>query len=198
MLIDIFRSAKRYWHIEILGGLDKPFKWRRLFLKCHKINRYRYLFWFRLAYAMHQQDSKFWRRRGKLLNERISRQFNVEIMLGASIGEGLWIAHPNGIVITSHAIIGKDFRIWQNCTLGIKGQREFAALRIGDGVRVHAHACIISDDLELGDNVIIGAGAFVNKSVPSNHMYITKSVGEMKRYDPQSMGRLQNQTKKGG
>ena len=58
--------------------------------------------------------------------------------------------------------------------------------------------CISADDLELGDNVIIGAGAFVNKSVPSNHMYITKSVGEMKRYDPQSMGRLQNQTKKGG
>ena len=81
MLLDIFRSAKRYWHIEILGGLDKPFRWRRLYQKCQRINRYRYLFWFRLAYAMHQQDSKFWRRRGKLLNERISRQFNVEIML---------------------------------------------------------------------------------------------------------------------
>ncbi|WP_458131068.1 serine acetyltransferase [Pseudomonas sp. R3-41] len=192
MLLDIFRSAKRYWHIEILGGLDKPFRWRRLYQKCQRINRYRYLFWFRLAYAMHQQDSKFWRRRGKLLNERISRQFNVEIMLGATVGEGLWIAHPNGIVITSHAIIGKNFKIWQNCTLGIKGQSDAAVLRIGDGVRIHAHACIIADHLELGDNVIIGAGAFVNKSIPANHLYITRSVGEMKEYDPTSMGRLQD------
>ena len=44
----------------------------------------------------------------------------------------------------------------------------------------------------IGDNVIIGAGAFVNKSIPANHLYITRSVGEMKAYDPQSMGRLQS------
>lgn len=86
----------------------------------------------------------------------------------------------------------KNFKIWQNCTLGIKGQSDTAVLRIGDGVRIHAHACIIADHLELGDNVIIGAGAFVNKSIPANHLYITRSVGEMKEYDPVSMGRLQD------
>ena len=32
MLVEIFRTAKRYWHIELLGGTDKRFTWRRLLL----------------------------------------------------------------------------------------------------------------------------------------------------------------------
>lgn len=191
MPASIFSAAKRYWHIEIIGGLDKPFSWKRLIQKCRRSNRYRYIFWFRLAYVLHAQGNKFWKRRGKLLNEKISRQFNVEIMLGAIIGEGLWIAHPTGIVITSHAEIGKNFKIWQNCTIGIKGQRDDIQLIIGDGVRVHAHSCIISDDLKLGNDVVVGAGSFINKSVPAGHVVFNPRTEEVREYDVKLMGRLQ-------
>lgn len=191
MLADIFRVAKRYWHIEIIGSLDKPFKWKRIIQKCRRNNRYRYIFWYRLAYAMNQSDSKFWRRRAKLLNEKTSRMFNVEIMMGAEVGEGLWIAHPTGIVITSHAKIGKNFKIWQNCTIGIKGQQDDIRLVIGDNVRVHAHACIISDDLELGDNAVVGAGTFLNKSVPAGHVVFNPAPQVIREYDAAAMGRLQ-------
>ncbi|CAG8871227.1 hypothetical protein PS627_04358 [Pseudomonas fluorescens] len=188
----ILSAAKRYWHIEIIGSLDKPFSWKKIFQKCRQSNRYRYIFWYRLAYVLHAQGNKFWRRRGKLLNEKISRKFNVEIMMGATVGEGLWIAHPTGIVITSHAYIGKNFKIWQNCTIGIKGQHDNVVLVIGDGVRVHAHSCIISDNLTLGDNVVVGAGSFLNKSVPSGHVAFNARTSIVREYDVNSMGRLQH------
>lgn len=191
MTASMLGAAKRYWHIEIIGGLDKPFSWRRVFQKCRRSNRYRYIFWYRLAYVLHAQGGKFWKRRGKLLNEKISREFNVEIMLGATMGEGLWIAHPTGIVITSHAEVGKDFKIWQNCTIGIKGQSDDVKLVIGDGVRVHAHSCIISDNLELGDNVVVGAGSFINKSVPAGHVVFNSRVVKVQECDVSSMGRFQ-------
>ncbi|WP_347901965.1 serine acetyltransferase [Pseudomonas purpurea] len=187
----MFSAAKRYWHIEIIGSLDKPFSWKRLFQKCRRYSRYRYVFWFRVAYVLNEQGNKFWRRRGKLLNEKLSREYNVEIMLGATIGEGLWIAHPNGIVITSHAQIGKNFKIWQNSTIGIKGLCNDVKLLIGDGVRVHAHACIISDDLQLGDGAIIGAGTFLDKSVAAGHVAFNRRTTDVREYDTTSMGRLQ-------
>jgi serine acetyltransferase len=190
-VIDLLKSAMRFWHVEILGGLNKPFSWRRLYGKCKRSNRDSYLFWFRLAYVLKTSRSKFWRRRAKLLNEKISRQYNVEIMLGAQIDEGLWIAHLSGIVITCHAVIGKDFRIWQGCTIGVKGNAEKVRLIIGDGVRIQAHSCVISDDIELGDNVVVGACSFVNKSIPSNTVFFNKRVGESLPYDPDRLGRLQ-------
>ncbi|KPB74331.1 serine acetyltransferase [Pseudomonas cannabina] len=190
-MIGLLKQAMRFWHIEILGGLDKPFSWKRLYLKCRRSNRSSYLLWFRMAYVFNTSKSKFWRRRAKLLNEKISRTYNVEIMLGAEIGEGLWIAHLSGIVITCYAVIGKDFRIWQGCTIGVKGNADTVRLIIGDGVRVQAHACIISDDIQLGDNVVVGACSFVNKSIPSNTVFYNRRVSESIPYDENQLGRLQ-------
>lgn len=190
-MIELVKVAMRYWHIEVLGGLNKTFSWRRLYVKCRRSNRSRYLFWFRLAYVLNTSRSKFWRRRAKMLNEKLSRQYNVEIMLGAKIDEGLWIAHLSGIVITSYAVIGKDFRIWQGSTIGVKGNAEQVRLVIGDGVRIQAHACIISDDIQIGNNVVVGACTFVNKTIPSNTVYFNRRVGESFPYDQKLLGRLQ-------
>jgi serine O-acetyltransferase len=187
----ILREAKVYWHAEILGGPQKPFKWTRLRQKCKRNNRDLYLFWFRLAYAMHEHGNSFWRRRAKLLNEKVSRRFGVEIMLGAHIGLGLRINHPTAIVITSHARIGRDFRVWQNTSIGIKGAAEQVRIVLGDSVRLSAHSCIIGDDIEIGDNVVIGAGSLVTKSVPANHVFYNERTDVVREYDPARMGRLQ-------
>lgn len=169
-----FQQLKRYWCIEILGSAERRFSWRRVRQKCKRSNRYAYVFWYRLAYVMHMSRSEFWRRRAKLLNERVSRRFNVEIMLGAEVGEGLWIGHPTGIVISGYAVIGRNFRIWQNCTVGIKGGDGEKTIRIGDNVKLAAHSCIIGDDIRIGNNVSFGAMSFVNKDVPDDSVYITR------------------------
>ncbi len=109
-----------------------------------------------------------------LLNERLSRRYNVEIMLGAEVGEGLRIGHPNSIVISGFAVIGKNFQIWQNSTVGIKGGSGEKRICIGDNVSVAAHSCIIGNDICIGNNVTIGAMSFVNRDVPSDTLYVTK------------------------
>lgn len=173
-----WQQLKRYWCIEILGDEQRAFSWRRVRQKCKRSNRYAYVFWYRVAYVMNQSQSQFWRRRAKLLNERISRRYNVEIMLGAEVGEGLWIGHPTGIVISGYAEIGRNFRIWQNCTVGIKGGEGEKRIRIGDNVRLAAHSCVIGDQISIGDNVSFGAMSFVNKDVPSDCTYITRKASE--------------------
>lgn len=179
-LFTAIRQLRRFWCIEILGDEHRKFSFWRIRQKCKRSNRYAYVFWYRIAYVMYQSRSQFWRRRAKLLNERISRRYNVEIMLGAVVEEGLWIGHPTGIVISGYAVIGRDFRIWQNCTIGIKGGSGEKCIRIGDGVRVAAHSCVIGDQITIGNNVSVGAMSFVNKDVPSGSTFITRKVSEVK------------------
>lgn len=174
--MSMLRSMKRYWCVEILGGSQKEFSWRRLRQKYKRSNRYAYLFWFRIAYVLHAEGGRFWKRRAKMLNERISRKYNVEIMLGATVGEGLWIAHPSGIVISAYSRIGRNFKVWQGCTIGIKGGEGEKAILIGNNVSLCVNSCIIGDNISVADNVTIGAMTLVNKDVSRPGTYINKRV----------------------
>jgi|RifCSPhighO2_12_1023870.scaffolds.fasta_scaffold09874_4 serine acetyltransferase len=167
-----FAQLKRYWHIELLGGAHKRFSWRRLLAKYRQRSRYRYLFWYRFAQFLHQSDSKFWRNRARRLSDRLSERFGIEIPLDTQIGEGLFIPHPVGIVITRKAVIGRNFSIFQNCTIGQKHD-EGGPIVIGDNVSVGANACIIGDNLRIGDDVTIAAASFVNKDIPDRHTHIS-------------------------
>lgn len=182
-LAQAWGQLKRYWTVEILRDEQRSFSFRRVRQKCKRSNRYAYVFWYRIAYVMHQSGSNFWRRRAKLLNERISRRYGVEIMLGARVGEGLWIGHPVGIVISGYSTIGRNFRVWQNCTVGIKGGDGQKNITIGDNVRLAAHSCIIGDNVSIGDDVTFGAMSFVNKDVPSGCTYITQKLSSVMKAD---------------
>ena len=103
-----FEQLKRYWHIELLGGTHKRFTWRRLREKYRQRSRYRYLFWFRFAQYLHSSRFGILRKRAQRLGDSIAERFGIEIALGAQIGEGLFIPHPVGIVITRKAVIGKN------------------------------------------------------------------------------------------
>ncbi|WP_404438362.1 serine acetyltransferase [Stutzerimonas chloritidismutans] len=177
--MSMLAEMKSYWLAEILGGSDEKFSWYRLRKKCKRSNRSAYLFWYRLAYVLHSRGNAFWRRRAKSLNERISRRYNVEIMMGAVVGEGLWIAHPSGIVVSAYAVIGKNFKIWQNCTIGIKGKSGNKKICIGDNVKLCAHSCIIGDHVEIVSGVTIGAMSFVNTSLRSPGVYVTKKNSQL-------------------
>ncbi|TVT68557.1 serine acetyltransferase [Stutzerimonas stutzeri] len=177
-MMSMFNSMKRYWCLEILGASQKEFSWRRLRQKYKRSNRYAYLFWFRLAYVLHAEGGRFWKRRAKMLNERISRKYNVEIMLGATVGEGLWIAHPSGIVINAYARIGKNFKVWQGCTVGIKGGTGEKSIHIGDNVSLCVNSCVIGDVISISDNVVVGAMTLVNKDIPKPGTYVNKRVLE--------------------
>lgn len=83
----------------------------------------------------------------------------------SKIGKGLILRHSFSTIVFPESM-GEDCQIWQNVTIGRahdKGRRP----RIGNNVKICAGAVVIGD-IEIGDNVIIGANAVVTKSIPAN------------------------------
>lgn len=93
-----------------------------------------------------------------------------DIAVDASIGEGLVLYHPNGVVIGPGAVLGSRVVLQQGVTVGgLGGPRREGAVttRVGDRVFVGAGARIIGA-LEVGADTVVGANAVVTKSVPAN------------------------------
>lgn len=83
----------------------------------------------------------------------------------SKIGKGLILQHAFSTIIFPDSM-GENCQVWQNVTIGRahdKGRRP----RIGNNVKICAGAVVIGD-IEIGDNVTIGANAVVTKSIPSN------------------------------
>lgn len=81
------------------------------------------------------------------------------------VGPGFFLGHPRGLVVNPDTKIGSYCSIIQRVTLG--GPK----IVIGDHVEICAGAQLISNQrgrgmLNIGSNVIIGAGALVLKDVP--------------------------------
>lgn len=97
----------------------------------------------------------------KYFEYKLLKKFNCQISCYSTIGYGLWIPHPVGIVIGSGVCIGKNLTIYQNVTVG---QNMGKYPHIGNDVIIYPGAKIIGD-VVIGDNAIIGANAVVNHNV---------------------------------
>lgn len=89
-----------------------------------------------------------------------------EIDLGARIGGGLLLVHPNGIVIHPKAVIGPNCLLFQQVTLGVVEGRA-GAPELGTHVDVGAGARILGP-VKIGDHARIGANAVVLCDVPAH------------------------------
>jgi serine O-acetyltransferase len=87
-----------------------------------------------------------------------------EIGLNSTIGGGLLIPHPNGIVIHPQAKIGVNCLILQQVTIGVGFGPGVAV--IGGHVDISAGAKIIGP-VEIGDHALIGANTVVITNVPA-------------------------------
>jgi serine O-acetyltransferase len=90
----------------------------------------------------------------------------IEIHPGATIGHSVFIDHGMGVVIGETAIIGNYVLIYQGVTLGGTG-KEIGKRHptLGDQVVVGAGAKVLGN-IEIGNNVRIGAGSVVLRHVP--------------------------------
>jgi serine O-acetyltransferase len=109
--------------------------------------------------------------RTKLLSKRLKRLFSYpnyqcKIFGNTQIEGGLSCFHPFATVINAK-MIGKNFEFRNGLTIGNKNNDNSLLPSIGNNVTVGANVCIIGK-INIGHNVVIGAGSVVVKNVPDN------------------------------
>ena len=86
--------------------------------------------------------------------------------LGTSIGGGLLLTHPNGVVVNSAAEIGPNCLLFHQVTLGTGGPKP-GAPKLSGHVDVGAGAKVLGG-VRIGDHARIGANAVVLDDVPAH------------------------------
>lgn len=92
-----------------------------------------------------------------------------DIPLTATLGEGLLLPHPNGVVMHPEVALGPDCLVMQQVTLGTDGHS--GVPRLGLHVDVGAGAKVIGG-VTIGDFAVIGANAVVVRDVPAWHVAV--------------------------
>ena len=110
---------------------------------------------------------------------RLSRKYGIQIHPSTKIGYGLFIGHGVGIIINVGTTIGNNCNVSQFLSIGTNNKK---AARIGDNVYIGPHVSIVGD-VNIGNDVLIGAGSVVIKDIPSNSTAVgcpAKVIGENK------------------
>lgn len=95
----------------------------------------------------------------------------------ATVGPGLRLYHPTGVVIGPDVVIGSDCQVQQGVTLGAareRGRRPDGVLDspvVGDRVRVGSGAKVLGP-IGLGDDVVVGANAVVVRSAEAKSLCV--------------------------
>lgn len=99
-------------------------------------------------------------------------RYGFEISNLASIGKGFYIGHRGSIVINPNTKIGDNFSITSGVTIGQenRGKRKGTPI-IGNKVWIGANAILVGK-IQIGNNVLIAPGTFVNFDVPDNSVVI--------------------------
>lgn len=120
---------------------------------------------YRLAHKLYNRRMYFLAR---YVSQRAARRTGIEIHPGATIGEGLFIDHGNGVIIGETTIIGNNVTLYQGVTLGGTGKEQGKRHpTICDNVMISAGAKVLGS-FTVGENSKIGAGSVVLEEVPPN------------------------------
>lgn len=140
------------------------------------------------ALQAHRVAHELWRqRRSSLayhLQSQVSKELQVDIHPGATIGPGAFLDHATGVVIGETATIGKNVSMLQQVTLGGSGSKHGVRHpQIGDGVLIGAGATILGA-VSIGDGVQIGACSLVLENIPPQSTVVGVPAKVIKRNDP--------------
>jgi len=120
-----------------------------------------YMVWFRIT-------QRFPNILTKMILRRKMIKYGIEIYHTTEIGEGFYIGHFGGIVVNPLVKIGKNCNISHEVTLGLGITEDNRGVpTIGDSVFMGQGAKIFGD-IDIGNNVAIGANSIVTKSFGDN------------------------------
>lgn len=123
-----------------------------------KNNGFRYSFWLRLCHF----KSILYPIALMRLN-RLSTLYGVQIPPLTEIGYGFYMGHCVSIVVNEGTVFGNNCNISQFLSIGTNKNTPAV---IGDNVYIGPHVCIV-EDVRVGSDSLIAAGAVVVKDVPS-------------------------------
>lgn len=132
---------------------------------------------YRIAHAIYVMEiSNFVKK--PLLITMVTWQYFVEwfttikIPYTCKIGEGLYIGHPNNVILNGKVELGKYCNISQGVTIGVSGRGLNRGVpKIGNFVYFGANS-VVAGKIEIGDESIISANSLVNLDAPKNSLLI--------------------------
>ena len=99
---------------------------------------------------------------------KLKYRYGYDIPAETEIGNGFYIGHIGGIVISGKAIIGKNCNISQGVTIGFSSRGTKKGYpTIGNNVYIGPGAIIIGN-INIGDDVAIGANAVVLNDIANS------------------------------
>lgn len=99
---------------------------------------------------------------------RLNIKYGFEISNEVKIGQGFKIDHRGSIIINPNAVLGKNVNITSGVLIGQqnRGNKKGSPM-IGDNVWIGANTSIVGK-VNIGNNVMVAPGSFINFYVPSN------------------------------
>ena len=131
------------------------------FFKAYVTSRgFRYSFWLRLC----SSENYIVRIIARYKHRKYGWKFGIDIPHTTKIGKGLYLGHGIGVVINHTTTIGPNCNISHFVSIGSTRNR---AARIGSNVYIGPNVSII-EDVQIEDNVTIGAGSVVLHNASAN------------------------------
>jgi serine O-acetyltransferase len=97
-------------------------------------------------------------------------KYGYEILYPTKIGKGFYIGHLGGIAVNPNTIIGENVNISKGVTIGQSNRgKTMGTPTIGNNVWIGANSIIVGK-INIGNNVLIAPGAYVNFDVPDNSL----------------------------
>lgn len=100
---------------------------------------------------------------GRIARTLLISGYSCDVSAGATIRGALHLPHPIGIVMGAGVRVYGDATIFQHVTLGANGKGQYP--EIHHDVRIFPHAVVVGD-VAVGEGARVGAGSFVEMSVP--------------------------------
>jgi serine O-acetyltransferase len=118
---------------------------------------------FRISNCLYRHQLNVLSKAVSLVNQIL---FGCDLARAAKIEGGLYLPHPNGVVVGEFVRIGKNCIIHQGVTLGARGEdHELANPVLGDEIEIGTGAKILGK-LVIGSFARIGANAVVLADIP--------------------------------
>ena len=159
-MFDLFLQDARRWVVQGQINPHAKLSFRTLLSLLYWHMPLRALAWFRFGSWCKHKNIRFL---PGFIQHYIYRHYGIELVIGADIGGGLYVAHPIGTVISAKRM-GQNCSIVAAVTIGMRNEWEFPT--IGDEVFIGAGARVLGG-ITIGDRAVIGANAVVIHDVPA-------------------------------